>query len=130
MIHPSLWSGDADPIVRSSADKFYGTSLDVLLRERAARVLCLFGMAAHGAVLYTSFAACARGYTVVVVEDAICAHDAKGVEVARWQLLHQPGFANPDNEPMREHAVTLARSADIEFSSDTRSSTRSSGGGS
>lgn len=117
VVHPTLAPGDAEPVVRSSADKFYGTRLEALLRERSAQVLCLFGMAAHGAVLYTAFAACARGFTVVVAEDAICAHDPQGIVVARWQLLHQPGFANPDNEPLREHAVTLARSTDISWTS-------------
>lgn len=115
VVHPALAPRDSEPVVRSSADKFYGTALEALLRERSARVLCLFGMAAHGAVLYTAFAACARGFTVVVAEDAICAHDPKGVEVARWQLLHQPGFANPENEPLRVGAVTLLSAAEITF---------------
>ena len=113
--HPALARRADEPIVRSSADKFYRTDLEEILRAKGARVLCLLGMAAHGAVLYTAFAACARGFTVVVAEDAICAGDPKGVEVARWQLLHQPGFTNPDNEPLRERAVTLVPAAEIRF---------------
>lgn len=114
-LHPVLGRRHDEPVVRSSADKFYRTDLDAILRARSARVLCLLGMAANGAVLYTAFAACARGFTVVVAEDAICAGDPKGVQVARWQLLHQPGFANPDNEPLRAGAVTLAAAAEIRF---------------
>jgi nicotinamidase-related amidase len=104
-----------EPIVASSADKFFNTPLDDLLRSRGIRTAVVVGFAANGAVLYTSFGANTRGYTVVVAEDGISAAEEFGVLVTRWQLLNQPGFSNPGNEPLRERAVTLSRTDLISF---------------
>jgi nicotinamidase-related amidase len=104
-----------DPVVTSSADKFFNTQLDEILRNRGIRTAVVVGTAANGAVLYTSFGANTRGYTVVVAEDGISAPDDFAVLLTRYQLLNQPGFGNPDNEPLRERAVTLSRTDLISF---------------
>ena len=75
----------------------------------------IVGTAANDAVLYTSFGASTRGYTVVVAEDGISAPDDFAVLLTRYQLLNQPGFGNPENEPLRERAVTLSRTDLINF---------------
>lgn len=106
-----------DPVVATSANKFHGTDLEAILSGRGIRTLVLAGMSANGAVLYTAFEACARGHSVVVADDAISSEDPFALVVARYQLLHQPGFRNVDNRPLAAAAVTLSRSDLIEFAS-------------
>jgi len=99
-----------EPVVVSSADKFYNTNLDELLRGRGIRTVVMVGTAANGAVLYTSFGATLRGYTVVVAEDGISSTTDFQTLYVRYQLLNQPGSANPNNMPLQQGAVTLSRS--------------------
>lgn len=103
-----------DPVVRSSADKFFNT--DLAERLEGVTQAVAVGTAANGAVLYTSFAACARGMAVVVAEDCISSRDPFATWLARYQLLNQPGFANAQNAPLQAKAVTLSRSDLIRFS--------------
>ena len=114
-IMPEVAPRPDDPVVKSNADKFFNTQLDDILRNRGIRTAVIVGTAANGAPLYTSFGANARGYTVVVAEDGISSPDDIAVVVARYQLLNQPGFSNPENEPLRERAVTLSRTDLIAF---------------
>jgi nicotinamidase-related amidase len=114
-ILPDVAPRPDDPVVTSSADKFFNTQLDEILRARGIRTAVVVGTAANGAVLYTSFGANTRGYTVVVAEDGISAPDDFALLLTRYQVLNQPGFGNPDNEPLRERAVTLSRTDLIAF---------------
>lgn len=102
-----------EPVVRTSADKFFETDLAEHLGGRDIAVMV--GTNANGSVLYTALAACARGLTVVVAEDAISARYPFGVFLARWQLLIQPGFPNTANVPLAPRAVTLTRCDLITF---------------
>ena len=116
-VHPGLGRRDDEPTVRTSANKFFRTDLEErLLSSRTTHVVVL-GTAANGAVLYTSFAACARGLTVVVPLDAVSSRTAVATGVALWQLLNQPGFANAENAALRPQAVTLSRTDLITFAS-------------
>lgn len=109
-IRPEVGPVSGDTIVRAPADKFLGTNLDQYLKFVKATHLVIVGTAAHGAVLYTSFGANARGYTVVVPQDGISvgAGEEFGLVVAKWQLLNQPGFANVANTPLTAARVTLS----------------------
>jgi len=104
-----------EPVVAGRADKFFGTDLDALLGKPAPRTLVLAGTAANGAVLYTSFAANLRGYTVVVPVDAVSADDDATQRFALWQLLNQPGMVNPANEAGAPGRVTLSSTELITF---------------
>jgi len=104
-----------EPVVASGADKFFGTDLQDLLQARGITTLILVGTAANGAVLYTSFGASQRGYTVVVAEDGLSANTDFGVFLTRYQLLNQPGSNNPENMPLLAGAVTLSRTDLISF---------------
>ena len=55
----------------SRADKFFNTNLDQILKDHGAQTLLAVGSAANGAVLYTTFGAVERGYTVAVATDGI-----------------------------------------------------------
>jgi hypothetical protein len=104
-----------DPILSSRADKFFHTDLDAILQQAGITTLVITGTASNGAVLYTAFAANERGYTVVVATDGISASNDIADFVARYQLLNQPGFSNPQNTPLKPNAVTLSRIDLISF---------------
>jgi nicotinamidase-related amidase len=104
-----------DPLITSRADKFFNTDLDQQLKDHGIQTVLLVGSAANGAVLYTSFGAVERGYTVVVAEDGISSGPEFDTYLAEYQVLNQPGFANADNEPLRSNAATLSSTDLISF---------------
>src|SRR3989449_3057111 len=114
-ILPEVAPQTGEPSGATRADKFFNTNLDQLMKDRAVTTAVIVGSAANGAVLYTSFGANLRGYTVVVAEDGISGEPEFSVTLTRWQLLNQPGFANADNTPLRPVAVTLSSTEKISF---------------
>jgi nicotinamidase-related amidase len=108
-ILPDLAPAPGDPIVSAHADKFYGNNLDDLLTAAGATTLVITGSGTTGAVLYTSFAANERGYTVVVPVDAAVSHSDFQALYSSYQMLNQPSFSNPDNTPLKPNAITLSR---------------------
>jgi nicotinamidase-related amidase len=104
-----------EPTVVARADKFIDTNLEELLKQRNATTLVIVGTAANGAVMYTSFHANVRGFTVVVAEDGISSFTPFNTFLTRHQLLHQPGFSNSANKPLDEKRVTLSRTDLITF---------------
>ena len=110
---PDLGAREGEPIVRTSADKFFNTDLADHIKGMQNAVV--IGTAANGAVLYTALGCCARGLAVVVPVDGIASRDPISTEVARFQLLDQPGFQNKQNEPLKPKAVTLSRTDLITF---------------
>jgi len=115
VVLPEVAPQTGEPSVATRADKFFSTNLDQLMKDRAVTTAVIVGSAANGAVLYTSFGANLRGYTVVVAEDGISGEPEFSVILTRWQLLNQPGFANADNTPLKPMAVTLSSSEKISF---------------
>jgi nicotinamidase-related amidase len=99
-----------ETIVTGPADKFYNTTLDLFLKSKGVANVVIVGTAAHGAVLYTSFGANIRGYTVIVPEDGISVGSGEefGLIGTKWQLLNQPGFNNATNLPLTAARVTLS----------------------
>lgn len=115
MILPQVAPRPGDPKVTGRADKFFGTMLDEILKSKGIKTTVIVGTAANGAVLYTSFGANLRGYTVVVATDGIAADDPFPLLLTQYQLLNQPGFANPNNTALAEDKVTLSRGDLITF---------------
>lgn len=107
--------GDEQTVV-SHADKFFNTSLDQILQANGIKTVVIVGTVANGAVLYTSFGAVERGYTVVVAEDGISANSPFDMLMSEYQLLNQPGYANATNQALKAGAVTLSRTDLISFS--------------
>lgn len=112
-VYPDLARRDDEPIVKSSADKFFQTDLEERLKGVTHAVV--IGTAANGAVLYTAFGACARGIAVVVPEDGMSSRQPIATWVAKYQLLNQPGFVNAQNTPLQAKAVTVSRTDLISF---------------
>jgi nicotinamidase-related amidase len=114
-ILPEVLPVDGEPIVQARADKFYGSDLEALLRAADVETLLLVGTSANGAVLYTSFGATARGFTVAVVADGVSADTAAIERWALWQVLNQPGLNNPANTPLAAGRVTLTTCDQVTF---------------
>src|SRR5216117_2064700 len=78
-----------DATVTGRADKFYGTNLEQILKDKAVGLSL-------------------RGITVVVAQDGISGDPEFTETLTRWQLLNEPGFANANNTPLDKGHVTLS----------------------
>jgi nicotinamidase-related amidase len=114
-ILPQVAPQPGDPVVEAHADKFFGTDLDQILKSRGIETLVVVGTATNGAVLYTTLEANLRGYTVVVPEDGVSAASRFIMRYSLFQLLNEPGLANPQNTPLQAGAVTLSKTSLVTF---------------
>lgn len=112
---PKVSPRGGEQSVAARANKFFGTELDNILRSHAIKTVVMVGSRTNGAILYTSFAANARGYTAVVAVDGASADTDFIQHYSLFQLLNQPGFPNAANAPLAPHAVTLSDSNLITF---------------
>ncbi|MBN2284683.1 MAG: cysteine hydrolase [Deltaproteobacteria bacterium] len=80
-----------EPIVKSSVDKFYGTDLENILRERGITTVVIAGTTAEGAVLHTATGAAMRGFQVVIPVDGMSAADLYAEQYTAWHMLNAPG---------------------------------------
>jgi nicotinamidase-related amidase len=101
-------------MVGAAQDRFFGTALDDMLRAREITTVVIVGWRANGSVLYTSYGAGVRGYTVVVPVDGTSAAAEEQNAVGRFQMLEHLG-GNPTNRPLVPGQVTLSRTDLISF---------------
>ena len=95
-------------------DRFYNTPLDDILQAHGISTVILVGWRANGSILYTSFDAANRGYTVVVPIDGTSAGQDFEVAIGRYQMLNHAS-ANATNQPLKPGAVTLSQTDLISF---------------
>lgn len=103
-IAPELAPRTSDPVVTSGPDKFMGTELEKILKERGIKTVIVTGTAAHGAVLYTASGAALRGLQVVVPVDGMSAENVFAEQYVAWNLVNAPRISG---------ATTLTRSERI-----------------
>jgi nicotinamidase-related amidase len=96
----------SEPVVATVADKFFGTDLERILRERGIRTVITVGTAAHGAVLYTASGAAMRGFQVIVPVDGMSAESLYIEQYTAWHLANAPTVGT---------RVTLTRTNQIQF---------------
>lgn len=89
-IAPELAPQKSDPIVASGPDKFLGTDLEKILKERSIRTVIIAGTAAHGAVLATASGSAFRGMKVIVPVDGISAETLYPEQYTLWHLTNAP----------------------------------------
>lgn len=77
-------------MVSSGPDKFLGTDLEKILKEKGVKTVIAVGTASHGAVLYTASGAALRGIQVIVPVDGISAEITYAEQYASWHLLNAP----------------------------------------
>jgi len=79
-----------EPVVSSGPDKFLGTDLEKILKEKGIKTVIAVGTASHGAVLYTASGAALRGMQVIVPVDGISAEITYAEQYTAWHLLNAP----------------------------------------
>ncbi len=79
-----------EPLVSSGVDKFSGTDLEKILKDKGTKTVIVVGTAAHGAVLYTASGAAIRGMKVIVPVDGISAENTYAEQYVVWHLVNVP----------------------------------------
>lgn len=79
-----------EPAMLAGVDKFVGTDLEKILKEKGAKTVIVVGTAAHGAVLYTASAAAMRGMKVIVPVDGVSADTPYIEQYVAWHLVNVP----------------------------------------
>ena len=97
-----------EPFVRAaSVDKFTGTELEKILKDKGIQTVIIGGTAAHGAVLYAGSEAAVKGFKVLVPVDLMSSEDLFYEQATAWLLAKGTGGIGPK--------VTLTRSTMIKF---------------
>jgi nicotinamidase-related amidase len=96
----------SDPVVASGPDKFIGTDLEKILKDKSIKTVIVTGTAAHGAVLYTASGAALRGMKVIVPVDGLSAEALYPEQYTVWNLA---------NAPRVSAEVTVTRTDMIKF---------------
>jgi nicotinamidase-related amidase len=83
----------AEPVILGSSDKFFGTDLEKVLKDKGIKTVLATGVASNGAVLFTATAAVRRGFAVLVAVDAMSSGSDFADQFSAWQLANSPGQA-------------------------------------
>jgi nicotinamidase-related amidase len=78
-------------IVKSSVDKFFGTSLEDIVNQAGVETVVIVGTAAEGAVLHTATGAAIRGLNVIVPVDGMSSSNLYAEQYTAWHLANSPG---------------------------------------
>ncbi len=81
---------EGEPVVQSGPDKFLGTDLEKILKEKGIKAVIVVGTAAHGAVLYTASGAALRSIDVIVPVDGMSAEDIFAEQYVSWHMKNAP----------------------------------------
>jgi nicotinamidase-related amidase len=83
-----------EPTVQSSADKFYKTNLEQILKDKNITTVIVVGTGAHGAVMYTGSEAALRGMKVIVPVDGMSAENAYIEQYVAYNFTTAPAISN------------------------------------
>jgi nicotinamidase-related amidase len=84
---------EGEPLVRAAADKFLGTDLEKILKDKGIKTVVVTGTAAHGAVLFTGSGAAFRGFQVIVPVDGMSSENTYFEQYTAYHLTNAPGVA-------------------------------------
>jgi nicotinamidase-related amidase len=90
---PDVAPSAGEPLVRASADKFVGTDLEKILRDKGIKTVIVVGTAAHGAVISTATQAAFRGFKVIVPVDGMSSENTYFEQYTAYHLTTAPGVA-------------------------------------
>ncbi len=92
-IFPEVTPLAGELLVRASADKFVGTDLEKILRDKGIKTVIVIGTAAHGAVISTGTQAAFRGFKVIVPVDGMSSENTYFEQYTAHHLTNAPGVA-------------------------------------
>lgn len=87
---PEVAARPGEPFVSSLPDKFQGTDLEKILRDKGIKTVIVTGTAAEGAVLNTGAAAALRGFKVILPVDAATSSLPFNELYTVWHLGNSP----------------------------------------
>jgi nicotinamidase-related amidase len=79
-----------EPVISSGVDKFVGTDLEKILKDKGTKTVIVVGTAANGAVIYTASGAAIRGMKVIVPVDGISADIPYAEQYVVWHVVNAP----------------------------------------
>ena len=82
---------EGEPMVKAMAQKFLGTDLEKILKDKGIKTVVVVGTAAHGAVLLTGSEAALRGYRVIVPVDGMSSENTYFEQYTAYHLTNAPG---------------------------------------
>lgn len=90
----NIWADVAptggEPFVVTFLDKFIGTDLNKILKDKGIKTVIVVGSAANGAAFGTASGAAQRGYSVIVPVDGISSDDLYAEQSAVWNMVNAP----------------------------------------
>jgi len=89
-IWPEVAPIAGEPSVSSGPDKYLGTELEKILKERGIKTVIAVGVAAEGAVLHTSAGSAFRGLKVIVPVDGMSSSTTYAEQYTAWHLTNAP----------------------------------------
>ena len=91
-ILPAVKPEGGEPMVKSGPDKFIGTDLEKILKDKNIKTVIVVGTTAEGAVLYTASDAAMRGFRVIVPLEGSTAGTKFAEAAVAWILAHAPAI--------------------------------------
>jgi nicotinamidase-related amidase len=91
---PEVAPTGKEPAVQSSADKFYKTNLEQILKDKNITTVIVVGTGAHGSVMYTASEAALRGMKVIVPVDGMSAENAYIEQYVAYNFTTAPAISN------------------------------------
>lgn len=95
-----------EPVVSALLDKFEGTDLDKILKDKGIKTVILVGSAANGAVLYTGTSAFFHKYQTIIAVDGVS---------GKTPYIEQYSVYNFVSAPLMGGRVILTRIDMIKF---------------
>lgn len=95
-----------EKVVKGRGDKFSGSDLEKILKDKGIETVIIVGTSANSAVMYTAFGAVQRGFKPIVPIDGLPSETAYQEQFTIWQIAN--------GSQLSEHAV-LTRLDQIKF---------------
>ncbi len=92
--------------MRGRGDKFSGSDLEKMLKDKGIESVIIVGTSANSAVLYTAFGAVQRGFKPIVPIDGMPSDTAYQEQFTIWQIAN--------GSQLNDHAV-LTRTDLLKF---------------
>jgi nicotinamidase-related amidase len=95
-----------EKILRGRGDKFMGSDLEKILKDKGIKTVLLIGTAGNSAVLYTALGASQRDFKAIVPIDVMPSDEAYMEQFTIWEIA---------NGSQLKDGATLTRSDMIKF---------------